>query len=57
MSAFSGPQGRGAARRLKAAKHEEAEERNSRTPVERTRKYRLTVEPVLAHLEESHESA
>lgn len=32
--------GRGASRRVREQKREEAEERNARTPVERTRRYR-----------------
>ena len=38
MSAFSGRQGKGARRRLRAIKREEAEERNALTPPERRSK-------------------
>lgn len=41
MSQFSGPQGRGAARRLRDIKRVEAEERNAATPPERRRQFRL----------------
>lgn len=40
MSRFSGPQGKGAMRRVREQKRQEAEERNSQTPPERTRRAR-----------------
>jgi hypothetical protein len=41
MSAYSGPQGRGARKKRKALKREQAEARNLLTPPERRRAYRL----------------
>lgn len=40
MSRFSGPQGKGAMRLVRERKRQEAEERNSQTPPERTRRAR-----------------
>jgi hypothetical protein len=40
VSAFHGPQGKGAMRRHREQKRLEAEERNAGTPVERRRAYR-----------------
>lgn len=37
---FEGKMGRGASRMVRAEKRREAEERNSKTPVERTKKFR-----------------
>jgi len=47
MSAFSGSQGKGARRRLRELKRAEAELRNERTPMERTRRFRRTVHAAL----------
>lgn len=41
MSAFSGPQGKGAAKARRAKMRAEAEQRNTATPWERRAKYRL----------------
>jgi hypothetical protein len=40
MSAFTGPQGKGALRRHRATKREDADARNATTPHERTAKHR-----------------
>lgn len=41
MSAYSGPQGKGAAKKRRAVKRAEAEARNALTPPERRRAHRL----------------
>lgn len=45
MSRFSGRQGKGAVRTERETKRREAEERNARTPLHRTRLYRLRTDP------------
>lgn len=48
MSRFSGPQWKGALRAHRQLLHREATERNARTPVERTRRFRRTAEQAAA---------
>jgi len=43
MSRFNGPQRKGATRDVRDEKRREAEERNAKTPLERTRQYRRSL--------------
>ncbi len=53
MGAFSGPQGKGAAKRLREIKRQQAEARNALTPVENTAAYRRTIAAVEQILREA----